>query len=212
MNHKKTKELETFQLFMSSNLKTETEDIQKRLHEIKIPIITNDVEVAKFIAEYHLDNPENMINFFLDVSFAAVDNISSSVDDLKQIDLINSVSKIKSAENMYKLASDNPKEKKQYLWSAQNKLFDATEELKNKILLYIDKTREIDNYSKYKFKKRSCVLHIYLILRRQGRHRNRVIALPVISIIVNFNIFCFFNRNILESAYNLIDAFLAEFV
>lgn len=119
--------------------------VESALDDIKIPVITTDTEVREFMIQHELYKPEKMINFFVNVGFSAVNAISGSIDDLKLSDLTNSVSKVESALQFYKLAMANPEDKKEYLRNAQERLIDATEALKKKVQLYIEKTREIDN-------------------------------------------------------------------
>ena len=54
----------------------------------KLPILSNDEEVKKYIKEFQLDNPKNMINFFVEASFSAVEEIIGSAEDLKLLDMI----------------------------------------------------------------------------------------------------------------------------
>lgn len=121
------------------------------LSSIKIPIATNDEDVKKIIAEYNLQNPDEAINFFVEMCFEQVETINSSINELKELDLLNSISQMKSAHQSLKFGFDNPDSKNEELNVARRKLMDTAELLKGKVKWYISKIREIDNLPRRKF-------------------------------------------------------------
>ena len=74
---------------------------------VKVPILTNDPEVQRFVDEFELYKPEKMVQFLIQGGFAQFECIMDAVNELKEIDLINSHSFIKAAQRHYKRAMAN---------------------------------------------------------------------------------------------------------
>lgn len=119
---------------------------------IKIPVLSSDDDVKNFIEEYGLDNVENMIKFFIELYFENFEVLWKSLDELKKLDLINTVSKVKGAKTTYEMSRGiaDDQRRRQSISSAQTTLNEAISQLEDKIMFYIKKQRAIDDMSKFK--------------------------------------------------------------
>lgn len=122
-----------------------------QVKNIRIPILTEDEDVKEYIEKFQLNKPENMIRFFLEANFAAFESTKESVNELKEIDLRNSISKVKAAESQIKDAMNDKDDEKDEFNRAKWNLDVAIQELISKIEIYVDGIRNIDNRSKWQF-------------------------------------------------------------
>lgn len=116
------------------------------------PIYSNDKDVEAFINQNNLNDPEKLIKFLIEAYYAPFEAISSSLNDLKELDLINTISDFKAAKKNLVEATDskNEEEKKQSLCNVKLSLNKAISALEDKIRFYINKTRAIDQMPPYK--------------------------------------------------------------
>lgn len=124
---------------------------QQWMKKIQLPILTNDEDVKKYIKEFQLQNPENMIRFFIEVTFASFESTKESINDLKLLDLADCISFVNAAEGQIKDAMNNKSDEKEELNEAKHNLDKAINELQKKIEIYIDGIRKIDSRSKWQF-------------------------------------------------------------
>ena len=111
-----------------------------------IPILTTDADVISFINEYGLDKPENIIRFFIEIYYENYEALQSSIAQLKDLDMINTISNVGAAKKTYEMSkgvSDNERRLSQ-ISSAQSSLNNATSQLEEKILYFIRNQRNID--------------------------------------------------------------------
>lgn len=136
---------------MEAQERLEIKAVHQQMGEIRIPIITDDEDVKRYIRKFQLDKPQNMIKFFVEANFAALESIEESINVLQFTDMANSVAKVESAKRQIDFALENPRLKESKLSQAQNELFDAMTELENKIKINIEEIRKIDNRSPWQF-------------------------------------------------------------
>lgn len=124
---------------------------ENQITNFKIPIFTTDVEVIKFINEYHLDKPENMIRFFVELYFENLVYIADAFNELKEIDQDKAISYIESAKNTYLQAKETvSKERKENLIAhAQSELNRAIAILRSKVMHYINEQHKIDSMNRF---------------------------------------------------------------
>lgn len=127
------------------------------VEKYEIPILTDDENVKKYIKEFELQKPQNMISFFVEANFSAFESIHESIDVLSLSDLANSISKVDVAKRQIDMALANPKLKDNKLLTAQDNLLEASGELERKIEINIEQIRKIDNRGKWQFFLKSAV-------------------------------------------------------
>ncbi len=127
------------------------EDFSFSLKNFRVPFKTNDPLVEQIIDEFHLQNPENMVRFMIEWHFAQLEHVSENFDELKEIDLINSLSFVKGARRTFMRAIKNPQVKKTLLEQVSVDLDRGAAQLEEKALYYINKVREVDNRGKAAF-------------------------------------------------------------
>lgn len=130
----------------------EINEIKDLIQHARIPILTNDNEVKKYIEMFDLQKPENMIRFFVEGYVATIEGIYENVNDLKVQNLQIVLGEVSGAINMVKMGMDNLENvRKEKLDNAQNQLLTASGKLENLLRNYIDKLSEIDQRSRWKF-------------------------------------------------------------
>lgn len=121
------------------------------LKKTRIPVLTDDEDVKRYVREFELDKPENMIRFFVEANFAAFELTKESINELKELDLINTISGVESAKDKITDTLNNKEYAERELPAAKDRLDDAANKLMPKISLNIRKIREIDNRPKFQF-------------------------------------------------------------
>lgn len=124
----------------------------KRAMNITIPVFTTDSDVIKFIYEYKLNTPENMIRFFVELYFENLVYIADAFNELKELDQDNAIAYIESAKKTYQQSKEsNTSERKENLIAiAQAELNRAISLLKSKVMHYINEQRKIDSINRFK--------------------------------------------------------------
>lgn len=122
-------------------------------NNFRIPIetFTDDEELLQIMKEFGLDDPKIMIRFMVESFYGALEAIQSEIISLKVMDTKKTTSLIESAKRLYDYGKENPDDKYEKFNTAQDKLFDAVEALKEYVSACVDSTRAIDNQSKWKF-------------------------------------------------------------
>lgn len=129
--------------------------VSKSSEPIKLPLLTDDENVLKYVKELQLDDPKNMVEFLTKGWFAQFECIMDAVNETKEIDLINSRSLIDGAQRHYKRAVRNESIFSDELKAAMDKLDEGLPQLEGKALYYINQIRAIDNRPKLSFFVRS---------------------------------------------------------
>lgn len=122
------------------------------LDDVQIPILSNDLEVRKYVEMFELQKPENMIRFFVEGGFATIECIHDSIESLKMQNLDIVLGGIQGTKNLIILGLENPEWMEEKLSDAQTQLFRAMEQLQNLLKdIYIREIYKIDNRSKWEF-------------------------------------------------------------
>lgn len=124
---------------------------EQMIKQIKVPILTNDENVKEFVKKFDLQNPENMIRFFVEANFAAIESVKESINELKVEMLNETIAKVDAAKDHIADAIENDEDAKNELEEAKNLLDLAINELIPKIKTNINGIREIDNRSGWQF-------------------------------------------------------------
>jgi len=117
-----------------------------------IPILTTDADVISFINDYGLDKPKYLIRFLIEVYCENYEALQSSIAQLKDLDMINTISKVGGAKKTYTMSkgvSDCERRLSQ-ISSAQMNLNEATAQLEEKILYYVRCQRDFDEMNIFK--------------------------------------------------------------
>lgn len=111
-----------------------------------IPIFSADPEVIDFINEYNLDKPDNLIRFIIEIYYENYETLQSSIAQLKDLDMINTISTVSGAKKTYEMSKGVSDRERQlsHISSAQASLNKAAAQLEEKILYYIRRQRIID--------------------------------------------------------------------
>lgn len=123
----------------TSNIGTEI------LKNIRIPIVTSDEEIIAYVKEFELDKPENFIRYLVEASYAPADAICNSINDLKEENLKECISIIRSQKEIYLRRL----EKNRDLDVIFDKLCEVSDKLEDKIKIYINAIQRIDNRTKW---------------------------------------------------------------
>lgn len=118
---------------------------------IEFPVLTNDEDVKAYIKKFQLQKPENMIHFFVEANLAAFESTTDSINTLVKMDLMNTISDVKSAQDEIEDVINDNGDAKIELALAKSKLDGAIENLQKKVELYIGEIRKIDNRSEWQF-------------------------------------------------------------
>lgn len=157
----KNKTISDIKKFITSSQKYLPENVVKKavsvipgtqITNFRIPIFTTDREVIEFITTYHLDRPENMIQFFVELYFENLLYIADAFNELKKLDQDNAIAYIESAKNTYQQGKEsNTNERKENLIAiAQDELNRAISLLKSKVMHYINEQHKIDSMNRFK--------------------------------------------------------------
>lgn len=118
------------------------------LSNIRVPVLTDDEQVRKCVEKYNLNNPKNMIRFFVEASFATIEQIHDTYIASEEQKLQETISKIDSAKRKIIHGIDNPQEMRDKFIAAQNAMFDVAAELEEKFKSYVEEIRVVDNMPK----------------------------------------------------------------
>ncbi len=109
-------------------------------------------DIMPYIKEFELDNPENMINFLVELHFASFETISDGIASIRK-DLQNrTISKIISAKKQIRYAVKKKGEKREHkIDECLSMLRNAQSDLELDIKSYISEINEVDNRSSFSF-------------------------------------------------------------
>ena len=99
-----------------------------------------------------VDTSEKAINFLIELYFENLERFSESISDLKNIDLINTISEVEGAKITFEMSKDISDENRRYanISKIQSSLNNAIIALENKVIFYINKQYDIDNMNPLK--------------------------------------------------------------
>lgn len=151
--------VKVFQALAAGYSQEELEEADNKLYSeigdiikhARIPILTNDEEVKKYIKEFDLQRLDNLCCFFVESYYASLENISSAINGLQQENLIMVLGKIRGAKNQITIGINNPEEGREYLRQAQGAVLEACGTLEGLLQGYICRINEIDQKSKWQF-------------------------------------------------------------
>lgn len=102
-------------------------------------------EIMPYIKEYGLDNPENLINFMIELHFSCFDSVNDGISNIRGDLLDTTISAIESVKKLLKYAERNQSEKEEKLSECITKLSDAQSDLEMKIRRYVSEIEKVDN-------------------------------------------------------------------
>lgn len=102
-------------------------------------------ELMPYIKEYGLDDPQNMINFLIELHFACFDSVNDGIDSIRGDILDTTISAIRSAKKLLKYDARNSEKNDDKLSECISKLSDAQSDLEMKIKRYVSEINAIDN-------------------------------------------------------------------
>ena len=126
-------------------------DIVELIKKIRSPVATDDNEVEKYIKLFDLQNPGNMIRFFVEGYVSTIEGCYENLNELKAENLQMILGEIVSAARMIRMGIDNPDMRDETLSYAQHDLSNASGKLERLLPGYIHKIGEIDNRSRWRF-------------------------------------------------------------
>jgi len=93
---------------------------------VRVPIITDDENINKFVKEFDLTRPDKFVHFMVEAHYAKYESIMDSINDIKKNNLIDSISFIETGKDLIHLAIDNPQISEESLKKAQNMILQGT--------------------------------------------------------------------------------------
>ncbi len=121
------------------------------IKSVKVPILTNNTEVKKYIKEFELDKIENLCLFLVESYYASFENIIEAVNGLQVENLIKVLGKITAAKDEIEIGINNPEDGREYLRMAHGSILDACGALEGLLQGYIAQLNKIDQRNKWKF-------------------------------------------------------------
>lgn len=157
----KTKTISDIKKFITNTQKYLPENVVKKavsvipgnqITNFSMPIFTTDRDVIEFIHEYHIDSPENMIRFFVELYFENLVYIADAFNELKELDQDKAIACIESAKITCQQAKESvsSERKENLIANAQSELNKAISILKSKVMHYISEQRKIDRMNRFK--------------------------------------------------------------
>ena len=116
---------------------------------VKIPFellsTSKTKDIMPYVKEFRLDDPENMINFLIELHFSCFDSVNDGIGSIRGDLLDTTISAIESVKKLLKYAEKNPSEKEEKLSECISKLSDAQSDLEMKIRRYVNEIEKVDN-------------------------------------------------------------------
>lgn len=119
------------------------------LEKIRIPIVSSNEDVLSYVEEFELTKPENFIRFLVGVAQAPAEIIGSGINELKEENLKECISTIRTQEENYLRRLKKNSNDFDVIF---DKLCEASNILEDKIKMYVSKIQRIDNLSKWEFR------------------------------------------------------------
>ena len=111
----------------------------------------DDKEVKEYIKLFNLQNPGNMIRFFVEGYVSTIEGCYENLNELKAENLQMVLGEIVSASRTIRMGIDNPDMRDETLSYAQHDLSMASSKLERMLPGYIHKIGEINNRSRWRF-------------------------------------------------------------
>ena len=125
--------------------------VKDKIKSVKVPILTDDTEVKKYIKEFELDKIENLCRFFVESYYASFESIREGVNGLQIENLIMAVEKISAAKDEIDIGRNNPEDEREYLRKAHWSILEECRELEGLLQNYTAQINKIDQRSKWSF-------------------------------------------------------------
>lgn len=124
--------------------------------DIKVPILTNDSEVRKFVEEFELYKLDNMVKFIFEGVAEQFKVVVQSVNVGNKNNMIDSINYISDSKDLYELAESAKKsgdldDAKDDYKKARDELIHGINLLAAKATNYIDEIRKIDNRPRWQY-------------------------------------------------------------
>lgn len=117
----------------------------------KVPILTDDEDVLKYMQEFGLYDPRRLSEFIVESYFSQFDSVLDGINDLKEENLDTTISQVKTAKMHYDIAIRNASRRDTELNEAFFILLGSLSDLQRKTMSYIKQIRKIDDRPKLSF-------------------------------------------------------------
>lgn len=124
------------------------------ISSVRIPILSSDNDVIRFCKDYRLNEPQNIIRFFVESYYAQFSASIEAITNLQKENLDEVISKVDNARNylLDALKQNNDTSKREMLRDSVRESRSAISNLQRKIENYISEVRRIDDLPDWKYK------------------------------------------------------------
>ena len=124
------------------------------ISKVRIPILSSDSDVIRFCKDYRLNEPQNIIRFFVESYYAQFSASIEAITNLQKENLDEVISKVDNARNylLDALKQNNDTSKREMLRDSVRESRSAISNLQRKIENYISEVRRIDELPDWKYK------------------------------------------------------------
>lgn len=124
------------------------------ISKARIPILSTDKDVIDFCRQYRLNEPQNIIRFFVESYYAQFSASVESIIDLQRENLDDVISRVDNARNylLDALKQSNESSRRELLRDSVRESRSAISNLQRKIENYISEIRRIDDLPDWKYK------------------------------------------------------------
>ena len=111
--------------------------MEKTVKKIISTMVDVSPKTMDELKKMDISDPQKAIDFVVRVAFAQIDHINDGIDDIKKLDIANTLSKISSTQILYQELCENSRIAEHNYNEIHIKIIEANNELKNKIPIYV---------------------------------------------------------------------------
>lgn len=119
--------------------------------DIEIACLLDDEKLIEAINKFELYKLENIVKFFVDMHFTAIDSIHNSILELYKARFRDIIAETRGIHSNIDVVLQNNSGDRNKLWTEVRELNKLNEKLKLEIIATIDNLAKIDNQNKYQF-------------------------------------------------------------
>ncbi|MCM1186546.1 MAG: hypothetical protein NC251_10475 [Lachnoclostridium sp.] len=126
-------------------------ECQSIVSQVRIPILTNNKDVQKYVKEFGLEDPQKLARFFVEGFCASFENIQSAINGSQRRELEAVLGEVRGTKDAIITGINNPEYKQEYLIPAHSTILIACGKLEEWLRDYINEIEAIDQKSKWQF-------------------------------------------------------------
>ncbi|MBQ8211011.1 MAG: hypothetical protein IJZ27_00585 [Treponema sp.] len=118
--------------------------MEKTVKKIISTMVDVSPKTMDELKKMDISDPQKAIDFVVRVAFAQIDHINDGIDDIKKLDIANTLSKISSTQILYQELCENSRIAEHNYNEIHIKIIEAINELKNLKLVIVIKYNSKD--------------------------------------------------------------------